>query len=430
MLLRHSLPCTTILILLLAGLCRAADKPQAFDPEPVVALLELVLESSADAPDLARESLAVLANKVQSGELSTEQVEALRPRLQPMLDKVLAMRDHPLRLDAALLSASWRDPSGIKSARSILDDAKQPTDARLKAFDALVAAGDSSVIESVARILGDAKSNSPKFRAAVLTSLSRCESPKVAEIVLAGYAKLEPDLQPKAIELLTQRPAWSKPLLAAMARGEVPKMALNANQAARLLGSRDDELVRLVTTTWGTVRTERNPQREQVVTELRELLRRTPGDSFRGEAVFKRLCAQCHKIYGEGHDVGPDLTANGRSSFEQLLSNVFDPSLVIGESYLPRTVITADGRSLTGLLVEDNDQRIVLKQQGGKVESIARDDVEEVITSQLSMMPEDIEKQFKPQEIADLFAFLMLDKHPSDPSAKRLPDIKESAPSR
>ncbi len=155
------------------------------------------------------------------------------------------------------------------------------------------------------------------------------------------------------------------------------------------------------------------------------MIGRTPGDPFRGEKVFKTICAQCHKIHGEGQDVGPDLTNNGRSSFDQLISNVLDPSLVIGGAYQARVVDTEDGRSITGLLVEDSSERIVLKLQGGKLETIPRDQVADVVTGQLSMMPEDLEKQLKPQEIADLFAFLSLDKHPSDLSAKQLPGIRE-----
>ena len=88
-----------------------------------------------------------------------------------------------------------------------------------------------------------------------------------------------------------------------------------------------------------------------------------------GQEVFKRVCGQCHKLHGEGQEVGPDITLNGRNSFEQLLSNVFDPSLVIGAAYQARTVVTADGRVLTGLVAEDSPQRVVLKMQGGKLES-------------------------------------------------------------
>ncbi len=108
---------------------------------------------------------------------------------------------------------------------------------------------------------------------------------------------------------------------------------------------------------------------------MRRLLTERPGDAQAGQAIFNRVCGQCHKIYGQGQEVGPDLTSNGRSSFEQLLSNVLDPSLVIGSGYLARTVITADGRVLTGLTVEDSPQHVILKIQGGKLETISREDV-------------------------------------------------------
>jgi putative heme-binding domain-containing protein len=133
------------------------------------------------------------------------------------------------------------------------------------------------------------------------------------------------------------------------------------------------------------------------------------------------VCGQCHKIYGEGQEVGPDITVNGRGSFDQLMSNVFDPSLVIGAAYQAQTVITADGRVITGLIAEDSPQRVVLKVQGGKLETIARDDIEESETSRLSLMPENLEQQLKPEELADLFAFITLDKPPDDPTARRLP---------
>jgi len=173
------------------------------------------------------------------------------------------------------------------------------------------------------------------------------------------------------------------------------------------------------------VRTERNPRREQVINEMRTFIRATPGDAKVGQQVFSKVCAQCHKIYGQGQDVGPDITGVGRSSFEQLLSNVFDPSLVIGAAYQARTVITDDGRVLTGLLAEDSPQRVVLKIQGGKLETIARDNIAESKLSPLSLMPEELEKQLKPQELADLFAFLTLDKPPGDPSARQLPGLRE-----
>ena len=138
-------------------------------------------------------------------------------------------------------------------------------------------------------------------------------------------------------------------------------------------------------------------------------------------AVFKKLCAQCHKMYGEGVDVGPDITSNGRADFDQLLSNIFDPSLVIGAGYQAVTVNTKQGQLISGLVVEDNPERVILKVQGGERKTIARKDVEEQFTSKLSMMPEDLEKQLRPQEIVDLLSYLSLDRPPDDPKARKIP---------
>jgi putative heme-binding domain-containing protein len=76
---------------------------------------------------------------------------------------------------------------------------------------------------------------------------------------------------------------------------------------------------------------------------------------------------------------------------------------------------------ISGLIVEDNAQRVVLKVQGGELKTIARKDVDEQHTSKLSMMPEDLEKQLRPQEIVDLLAYLSLDRPPDDAKAKRIP---------
>jgi putative heme-binding domain-containing protein len=214
---------------------------------------------------------------------------------------------------------------------------------------------------------------------------------------------------------------WSKALLAEIGAKKIPTAALNVNQVRKLLASKDKDLVQQVTKVWGTVRTDRNPEREKLVAEMRDMLKKTPGDPIAGRLHFNKICAQCHKIYGEGQDVGPDITANGRSDFEQLLSNVFDPSLVIGAGYTATTVVTGDGKSIAGLIVEEGPQRIVLKTQGGKIETIARDNIDQVLRSKLSFMPEDVEKQLRPQEIADLFAYLCLDRPPENPKAKKIP---------
>src|SRR5262249_23693624 len=145
-------------------------------------------------------------------------------------------------------------------------------------------------------------------------------------------------------------------------------------------------------------------------------------------SVFKKHCAICHTIHGEGQTLGPDLSSSGRATFDQLVTSVFDPSLVIGAAYQTTTVVTEDGRSLTGLVTEDSDRRVVLAMPGGGKEVIARGDVKYTRTSKLSMMPEGVETILDRRELADLFAFLALDRPPGDPRARPIPGSPEPVP--
>jgi putative heme-binding domain-containing protein len=389
-------------------------------PGLLVDLFGLVAHGKYADRAAARQCLAVLAGKVQSGEIAGPEAHAMRERFGPVLRNLLKARAGRLRMAAAILAAALKDPEGLAVARKGFASKDEPEAVRLRALEALVSARDEGALSSAGSALGDGKGTSA-FRGAVLAALGKLDDPRVAKVVLAHYPKMEPDLRPRAVELLTQRTDWARELMRAVAEKKVPSGALNVNQIKRLLASKDADLVKRVRAEWGAVREGRNPEREKVVAQMKEFLRKNRGDPRRGAAVFKNLCAQCHKIHGEGEEVGPDITSNGRASFDQLLSNVFDPSLVIGAAYQAVTVETTRGRFVTGLVVEDGPARIVLKMQGGKQEVIPRRQVESVTVSNVSLMPEGVEKQLKPQEIADLFAFLCLDRPPDDPKARKIP---------
>jgi putative heme-binding domain-containing protein len=155
-------------------------------------------------------------------------------------------------------------------------------------------------------------------------------------------------------------------------------------------------------------------------------LRELKGNVDNGWIVYQRVCGQCHVLHDRGYEVGPALTNNGRGSYSQLLSNVLDPSLVIGNAYQAYTVLTTDGRVITGLVAEDSPEKIVLKIQGGKLETIPREEVEEAKLSTKSLMPEGLESQMTPQEIADLFALLTLEKAPGNQPNALIPETPSS----
>ncbi len=400
------------------------------NPKSVLALVDYVSRRpEAHLATLSR-SLNSLATRLQNREVSAEQLAALRPRLEAVVAQVLESRaeDRELHDASALLAATWNDPRAVDVVRAMFASPATRTERRAQAMHALVAARDESLAASVTPLFADAAAHPVELRRAAIEALGRLDADWVGQLLLTHYPDLEVELRPKAVELLCERTAWAEQLIDAIGNKQLPATVLNANQVRQLLVKADQRLADKVKSQWGSVRDERNPQREEVIAHMRTFLRNTPGDALAGQAVYKRVCGQCHKLHGEGEDVGPDITHNGRNSFEQLLSNVFDPSLVIGAAYQAQTVVTADGRVLTGLIVEDSPQRVVLKVQGGKQEIVARGDVELMKTSALSLMPEDLEKQLKPQELADLFALLTLDKPPTDPAARKLPGSQPIEP--
>jgi putative membrane-bound dehydrogenase-like protein len=408
-------------------------------------VLERILDSSDVRPELihvlvdklitaenARDVLDLLCDRIRQGKLPPAIRNVVRQNASKVLKDGRLGRANPPVLDYRVFLAYCGEPESIEEAWKVARRPSKPDgfetqhdweEIRIRAVNAVlyrrIKGSFRVLVESI--LAENDRSSSIRFRADVLDSLSSLDDPELAPIVLDSYPRLPTELKPRVIELLTQRPAWIKALLTAIDEKRVPSTVLNVNQLRQLQNSKDSEIAGLVKSHFGTIRDRRNPDRERVVRRMRDLIRSTAGDPTAGQAVFNKLCAQCHKIYGAGQEVGPDITSNGRNDFEQLLSNVFDPSLVIGPGNQATTVATTDGRVVSGLVAEDGKDRLVLKLQGGKLETIPRDQIEVLKMSEVSLMPEEIEKQLTPREIADLFAFLCLDKPPSDPSSKTLP---------
>jgi putative heme-binding domain-containing protein len=396
------------------------------DAGSIAGIVGSLLKPDGGHEETAARCLGIIASRIQEGQLAGERLTSMRAELsasvEPLVEQATRGESRgPAAEQSLLLAASWQDARTFAPVTALLSDGDRE-DLRLRALSALIAAGEHDrLLTAIRELLADQGGASTDFRGRVISALGGLSTPRVAEVLLAGYGQLEPELKPRVVEVLTQRSAWAKRLLSAIGEQQVPADALNANQVRRLLDQNDEELSEAVRRHWGTVRTERNPAREKIVAEMRDFLREHEGDPLRGREVYKKVCAQCHKLYGEGQEVGPDITVNGRGSYEQLLSNVFDPSLVIGAAYQSQTVVTSDGRVLNGLLVEDSDERIILKMQGGKLETVPRAIVEIAKQSKLSLMPEDLEKQLKPEELADLFSYLTLSGPPEDPQSRRLP---------
>ena len=387
------------------------------DTSAVASYVRLLVNSASTEED-ANRCLQLLTERVRSGELAGDTLLQIRTQLERTLINTMNQKGIRPTLEPSVeLGATLRIPHAMDRAKALATKS-QDDSTRLRFINALITAEADEALNLALDVLDKSKESDARRRA--IQAIGRIRSTSATEALLERLPALPADVQPAALETLTDRTHSAAALLKLVGDGKLAASAINANQAQKMLSLRDAKLADLVTKHWGVVRTERDPDRIELISRMRNELRTSEGDPIAGRVVFKKVCGQCHKMYGEGAEVGPDITRNGRASFEQLLSNVFDPSLVIGVSYQGTTVVTNDGRVISGLLAEDSPQRVVLKVQGDKQEIIARTDIDEVVPSKLSLMPEGLEKQIQPQEMRDLFAYITLDKPPEDAEARLL----------
>ncbi len=133
------------------------------------------------------------------------------------------------------------------------------------------------------------------------------------------------------------------------------------------------------------------------------------GDPAKGALVFKSegaKCATCHKVRGEGGDVGPDLSDLARRDRAWVYRQLNEPSAVIHPDYVPYTVLTKDGRVLAGIVRAEGAEAIKVTNTEAKSTVIPKSDIEELKPSATSIMPVGLLGALGEERVRDLVAFL------------------------
>ena len=148
-----------------------------------------------------------------------------------------------------------------------------------------------------------------------------------------------------------------------------------------------------------------NADRQKVVEEFLPLIKKA-GNVELGKAVFKKNCLLCHTHSGEGAKIGPDLSGVAAHTKEHLLIDILDPSRSVEGNFKVYQVTTQAGLVLNGLLASETKTTIELFDTQGKKIVIPRDEIEQIVRSPKSLMPDGFEKQLKADELIDLLEFL------------------------
>jgi hypothetical protein len=125
-----------------------------------------------------------------------------------------------------------------------------------------------------------------------------------------------------------------------------------------------------------------------------------------GQAVFREHCANCHHHRGVGQNIAPNLSALEGKNDNYLIRSILDPNAAIEWKYKSYSVVTVDGRTFNGMVLEESATSLTLANADGKLEVILLSDIDEMKNSSMSFMPEGFEKSITPTQMANLLVFI------------------------
>jgi putative heme-binding domain-containing protein len=244
------------------------------------------------------------------------------------------------------------------------------------------------------------------LRRAALGALSSYKDDEIGASVVRLLPQMTGDLRDTAESLLTSRRAWSNQLVAAVDAGKVEPKSLPTATLRKLLLHEDDNIAALVKKHWGDIKGATTAQMQHDIDRLTGVVSSGNGSPYIGKKLFTARCATCHVLHATGGTVGPDLTPFKRDDAAHLLLHVINPSAEIREGYENQIVATADGRTLTGIVIEKDARVVVLRSADGQRVVLPKDDIDDMRVSPISLMPEGLLQGLSDQEVRDLFAYL------------------------
>ena len=247
----------------------------------------------------------------------------------------------------------------------------------------------------------------PAVRGAAVRALANYPDPTAPAAVLAAYPTLTPAEKADAVQTLAGRPQSAAVLLTAIETGTIPKAAVTAFTARQLLALNDQAVSAKLAAVWGQVRPASATRAAQAA-KFKTLLTTDTlkaADLANGRRLFEANCASCHKLFGEGHEVGPELTGSQRANLDYILDNVLDPSAVVANAYKMTVFNLSDGRVVTGIVLAESAQAVTVRTVNDVV-VVSKADLEARKPTNNSVMPEGLLDTLTDAEVRDLVGYL------------------------
>ena len=192
------------------------------------------------------------------------------------------------------------------------------------------------------------------------------DDPAIAKSVIERLDGFDDETRPAASSCSPAVRSGAEKLLDAVDAGKVPERSIPQDVLGKIKTYKGKTILEMVQKHWGGERVATTAEMQEQIRHYAAAVRSGSGDPYEGRALFTKTCAVCHKLFGQGAQIGPDLTPYKRDDLETMLLNIVNPSAEIREGYENYYVTTKDDRTLSGFLADKDDQVVVLRGLDGE----------------------------------------------------------------
>lgn len=372
-------------------------------------MAELLADPQLATSQLARDTITMLA--------ASRSHESLLPMLVSLLKQPQPQRDQSLLafqsglsrqgmnllkvVESKSLSAADRKlfEEWLSQTQDTLIAENVSTSAKLAAMDLLAGVPTDDVAGTLGQLLHP--QTAPELQARAAKILARSAEPIPATLLFAAWKGLGPLSRREAIDGLVQSTAGAQVLMSAIEEQTVRPAELDRDKQQLLLKYPDATVRNAASQLLGAAQS----NRKTIVAEYQKALQ-LEGDVTRGTEVYKKICIQCHRSGSDGYAVGPDLVSVQNKSPDDLLVALMDPNREAQPIYTTYTAITVQGTVATGIIAAENAVSLTLRRAEAKEDVVLREQIDELLSNGVSLMPEGLEKDLSPQQIADVIAYI------------------------
>ncbi|WP_197443103.1 c-type cytochrome [Lignipirellula cremea] len=332
--------------------------------------------------------------------------------------------NNDVRVQARELALIFGDKVARGELTAVIADPKRTAEERAAAIKVLVQTKTPDLEPLLFTLLDQPAVCGPALRA--LGASSHADTPAQ---ILKRYSKFSVEEKRDAMTTLCSRPVYARQLLDALEANQIPPVDVSAFHVRQLQSLGDAELDARVAKTWGVSR----PTSAEIAQQIARLKKQYNADRIaaadlpQGRLLFTQTCAACHTLYGEGGKIGPDITGSNRNNLDYLFENILDPSAAVAKAYQVTSIITDDGRVISGIIGRTNGGVLEVQTVNEKL-LLDQDSIEEMRPSAKSMMPDGLVEKLTPEDLLNLVAYLSAMKQVALPPGAELPPAAGVAP--